>query len=236
MQSQNLGTDPSKIIGGGIGDVFNFATAVGEYKRSQEQGDNGAVSLAKGIGNFAWGEFYYGGVSRIVNERGFNIGFGGKNHLISAGSVAGTTGKLVGGAVGGVVGSAASVPVGLIAKIAGKQSFSKTGSIMWNVAKGGLNAGAAVGAMAGQMGITMAVSMTPQLLAQLPKKWENNAKVMTQAYRQRGKLGSGYFEMSQAGYTMRQRSLNAIRQNGLNTQTALGNEARMYYRGAGMDD
>ena len=49
----------------------------------------------------------------------------------------------------------------------------------------------------------------------------------------RGKLGSGHFEMTEAGYTMRQRSLNAIRNNGINTQSALGNEARTYYRGAG---
>ena len=49
-------------------------------------------------------------------------------------------------------------------------------------------------------------------------------------YRQKGKLGSGYFNMTDTGYTMRQRSLNAIRSNGLNTQSVLGNEARTYFR------
>ena len=49
-------------------------------------------------------------------------------------------------------------------------------------------------------------------------------------YKSAGKLGSGYFDMSQAGYTMRQRSINAIKNNGLNVNSVLGNEARTYYR------
>lgn len=44
-------------------------------------------------------------------------------------------------------------------------------------------------------------------------------------------IGSGHFNMSQAGYTMRQRSLNAIRSNGANINSAFGNEARNYYLG-----
>ena len=36
--------------------------------------------------------------------------------------------------------------------------------------------------------------------------------------------------MTESGYTMRQRSLNAIRSNGMNIQSALGNEARQYVR------
>lgn len=59
---------------------------------------------------------------------------------------------------------------------------------------------------------------------------QNTTQILNKRYETRGKLGSGYFNMSQAGYTMRQRSLNAIRSNGLNTQNALGNEARMYNR------
>lgn len=61
---------------------------------------------------------------------------------------------------------------------------------------------------------------------------QHTAKTMSQAYASKGKFGSGYFDMTQAGYTMRQRSLNAIRSNGLNTQSVLGNEARTYYRGS----
>lgn len=62
---------------------------------------------------------------------------------------------------------------------------------------------------------------------------DHTAKTMAKGYERRGKFGSGYFEMTNAGYTMRQRSLNAIRSNGLNVQSALGNEARSYFRGSG---
>lgn len=61
---------------------------------------------------------------------------------------------------------------------------------------------------------------------------QHTTNTMRQAYNNIGKFGSGYFNMTEAGYTMRQRSLNAIRSNGLNTQSALGNEARTYYRGS----
>ena len=61
---------------------------------------------------------------------------------------------------------------------------------------------------------------------------QNTTEKMKQAYGSKGKFGSGYFDMTEAGYTMRQRSLNAIRSNGLNTHSALGNEARTYYRGS----
>ena len=60
--------------------------------------------------------------------------------------------------------------------------------------------------------------------------WQNNAQQMDRAYNSNGKLGSGHFNMTEAGYTMRQRSLNAIRSNGMNLQSALGNEARQYIR------
>lgn len=43
-----------------------------------------------------------------------------------------------------------------------------------------------------------------------------------------GRMGSGYFNMSGAGYTMRQRGMNQIRSNGQNVQSVLGNEARNY--------
>lgn len=59
---------------------------------------------------------------------------------------------------------------------------------------------------------------------------EHTTRTMSQAYRMAGRFGSGYFNMTDAGYTMRQRSLNAIRSNGLNSQSVLGNEARTYFR------
>lgn len=45
-----------------------------------------------------------------------------------------------------------------------------------------------------------------------------------------GRVGSGYFNMSGAGYTMRQRAMNQIRSNGQNLNFVLGNEARNYLK------
>lgn len=78
---------------------------------------------------------------------------------------------------------------------------------------------------------TMALFAAGQAAVQLGGAAQlNTAQKMSQAYSSKGKFGSGHFEMSEAGYTMRQRSMNAIRSNGLNTQSVLGNEARTYYR------
>ena len=87
----------------------------------------------------------------------------------------------------------------------------------------------------GKVGANMALMMVPTLISAGIRASgaiaEQNTKAMEQGYAQKGKLGSGYFDMSEAGYTMRQRSLNAIRSNGLNTQSVFGNEARTYFRG-----
>jgi len=61
---------------------------------------------------------------------------------------------------------------------------------------------------------------------------EHTTRQMAGAYESSGRFGSGYFDMSKPGYTMRQRSLNAIRNNGTAIQSALGNEARSYFRGS----
>lgn len=45
-----------------------------------------------------------------------------------------------------------------------------------------------------------------------------------------GRIGSGYFNMSGAGYTMRQRAINQLRSNGQNVNSVLGNEARNYIK------
>lgn len=86
--------------------------------------------------------------------------------------------------------------------------------------------------MAGSLGFTAAyigATVVPQIAA---TTWQHNTKEMAKGYSGKGKFGSGYFDMTQAGYTMRQRSLNAIRSNGVNTQSVLGNEARTYFRGS----
>lgn len=155
------GISTIKNSGLNAGDVMNGVFAVSEYKNAREEGDSVVKSVAKAGIDFAWGEFFYGGVNSAV-EAGLGA-FGIKSAF-------------------------ATTAIGL-----------------------GLSLAPAIGQIAG-------VSM------------EQNTKVKANAMKQRGKLGSGYFDMSDSGYTMRQRSLNAIRQNGLNTQSVLGNEARTYFR------
>lgn len=97
----------------------------------------------------------------------------------------------------------------------------------------GMKEGAA-GIIGGGVGLAVTIGAT---LAQTGVSLEaaamqNTTNIMSQTYKTGGKFGSGHFDMTEAGYTMRQRSLNAIRSNGLNTQSILGNEARNYYRGS----
>lgn len=62
---------------------------------------------------------------------------------------------------------------------------------------------------------------------------ENATRQMRETYLRRGSLGSGTFNMTQAGYTMRQRSLNAIASNSNNVRSTLGGEARAYFHSFG---
>lgn len=58
-----------------------------------------------------------------------------------------------------------------------------------------------------------------------------NAELQKQMkYTGSGRVGSGTFNMSGAGYTMRQRAMNQIRSNGQNINFVLGNEARNYLK------
>ena len=60
---------------------------------------------------------------------------------------------------------------------------------------------------------------------------KQNAELQKQMkYTGSGRVGSGYFNMSGAGYTMRQRALNQLRANGQNVNSVLGNEARNYLK------
>lgn len=80
-----------------------------------------------------------------------------------------------------------------------------------------------------EMGLAAAgLSVAGNLAA---KHMENTAQKLGQGSESVKGLGSGHFDMTQAGYTMRQRSLNAIRSNGANINSAFGNEARNYYLG-----
>ena len=80
--------------------------------------------------------------------------------------------------------------------------------------------------------IGMGIMLAPAAASISKQMFEYNGSVMAQGYDSVGKFGSGSSILNSAGYTMRQRSLNAIRSNGLNTSSALGNEARNYYLGS----
>ena len=60
---------------------------------------------------------------------------------------------------------------------------------------------------------------------------KQNAELQKQMkYTGSGRVGSGHFNMSGAGYTMRQRAINQLRANGQNVNSVLGNEARNYLK------
>lgn len=158
------------VKGGNFGDVLNVAFAVGTYRDSRKQGDSFTVSAAKTASSFAWGEFYYGGLSSVI-ERSW-----------------------LGKAMAKIPSAFIRVPT--------------------------------------QFGVMAIISSAPSVAKLGAAVYEHTGQEMSRAYGSRGKLGSGHFNMTEAGYTMRQRSLNAIRQNGLNTQAVLGNEARTYFRGS----
>jgi hypothetical protein len=80
--------------------------------------------------------------------------------------------------------------------------------------------------------LTVGLMMAPAAATLIGTAAQHGSKARTKANAQRGYFGSGYFNMSEAGYTMRQRSINAIQSNKLNTQSVLGNEARTYFRGS----
>jgi len=149
------------ILSGLPGDAINLFFGVSAYKDARKQGNNAAMSAAKAIGSFAWGEIFYGGMNLALQGMG----------------------------------------------ISGLAAFAAP----------------------------FALTMIPTGAQIAGQAFQNVGRTMDEQYSQAGRLGSGYFNMSQAGYTMRQRSLNAIQSNGLNTRSVLGNEARTFFRSSGVD-
>ena len=84
-----------------------------------------------------------------------------------------------------------------------------------------------IGSLGASIGFT-AVTAGAGLLA---NRWEQTAKDSEKGYNNLKTLGSGHFDMTKTGYTMRQRSLNAIHSNGADLNSAFGNEARNFYLG-----
>ena len=109
------------------------------------------------------------------------------------------------------------------------EAFYGSMAIASNAAVSKMGLSATAGAIVGT-GMTLGVTVGIAGIQVANAMGQHATQQMGKAYGSNGYLGSGQFDMNQAGYTMRQRSLNAIRQNGLNTQSVLGNEARTYFR------
>lgn len=119
-----------------------------------------------------------------------------------------------------------------------KNTTEDTGNPVAGVMAGGLDfvlGEAMYGApntLVGGIGVSLAVTGLNIAGNLAAKHMENTAQKLGQAEDAlTGGIGSGHFNMTQTGYTMRQRSLNAIRSNGANINSAFGNEARNYYLG-----
>lgn len=78
------------------------------------------------------------------------------------------------------------------------------------------------------MGPMLAIQGAQLAGAFVVNEMQKTGKAMSQAFGLRGKFGSGHFNMTAPAYTMRQRSINAIRANGSNLESVFGNEARNY--------
>ena len=105
-------------------------------------------------------------------------------------------------------------------------SIAKTGA---DFVFGELMSGAGAAGLVGMLGYA-ALTGGYQTVLQMSKVNADLQKQMSGTGS--GRIGSGHFNMSGAGYTMRQRALNQIRNNGQNINSVLGNEARHYVRAA----
>jgi phosphotransferase system IIB component len=146
------------------------------------------------------------------------------------GKVGGMTSKVLGGSTAAVIGNVVNVgSAAYTFNNSQKQgdnaavSIAKTGA---DLAFGELMSGFGLKGILGYMAVSAGYDMmigTSKVNAQLQKQMSGTGS---------GRVGSGYFNMSGAGYTMRQRALNQIRNNGQNIQSVLGNEARNYVKAA----
>lgn len=127
---------------------------------------------------------------------------------------------------GAVLGTAMEVGVGTIGTIKGSRQQGDNSAV--TVAKTGMDFVASaylgpIGSIA-YFGATAGYDMFIQSSKQ-------NAEYQKQIkYTGSGRIGSGSFNMSGAGYTMRQRAINQLRANGQNVNSVLGNEARNYLK------
>lgn len=191
----------------------------------------------------------------IANNPGWlgdvmNVGFGvndyvqsrkeGDSVVTSAGKAAASFawGEFYYGGLNIVTGFVPNALKNVGGKILAEQSIKAVGettakSVLGSIGGHALSgAGKLLGAL--QLPATIALSLTPAAIQLAGANLEHTSKIHSQRFTNKGNLGSGYFNMNEYGYTMRQRSINAIQSNRLNTQSVLGNEARTYSRSNGI--
>ena len=127
---------------------------------------------------------------------------------------------------GAVVGTAMEVGLGTVGTFSG--SRKQGDNLAVTAAKTGMDFLASaylgpIGSLA-YFGATMGYDMMLQTSKQ-------NAELQKQMkYTGSGRIGSGSFNMSGAGYTMRQRAINQLRATGQTLNSVLGTEARNYLK------
>lgn len=127
-----------------------------------------------------------------------------------------------------IFGSVMDVGFGTVATTIGSKSQGDSAPVTIAKVATDFVAGAVLGpwASAAYFGATIGYDMMLQSAKQ------NGELQKKMKYTGSGRVGSGYFNMSGAGYTMRQRAMNQIRSNGQNINSVLGNEARNYLSSA----
>ena len=130
-------------------------------------------------------------------------------------------------AAGAVVGSA--LEVGLTGGITAHQSIKEGDNAAVTIGKVAVDVGINALLRGGAANILyMGATLGYDLMMENAKR---NAELMKEMKTTgSGRVGSGYFNMSNAGYTMRQRAMNQIRSNGQLAESVLGNEARNYIK------
>ena len=127
---------------------------------------------------------------------------------------------------GAVLGTAMEVGLGTVGTI--KRSRQQGDNLAVTAAKTGMDFIAS--AYLGPIGTIAYFGATAGYDMFIQSSKQNAEYQKQMKYTGSGRVGSGSFNMSGAGYTMRQRAINQLRANGQNVNSVLGNEARKYLK------
>ena len=127
---------------------------------------------------------------------------------------------------GAVIGTAMEVGLGTVGTISG--SRKQGDNLAVTAAKTGMDFVAS--AYLGPIGTIAYFGATAGYDMFIQSSKQNAEYQKQMKYTGSGRIGSGSFNMSGAGYTMRQRAINQLRTNGQNVNSVLGNEARNYLK------